>query len=185
MKLHLLLLSLFCFKMIDGYTLKKAADTDIPTVHALLAECGLYMHRTLNLHHWHPYMPLENFQQRMKSAQLYGIYEGDRLIGTFNLCPSPRTYYTLDMWENPEAKAVYLGQLAIHPEYQGKKIGAWCLQEVEKIARESGYQAIRFDCVERHPWLCKFYEKAGYTRKNIVALPEPTGNVICFEKSLY
>lgn len=181
-KIYLLILLMLNSNISNSYTIQKVSNEDIPAIHDLLQECGLYMYKSLNLNHWHPYMSLENFQQRVKTALVYGIYDNNKLIGTFNLSTNSRSYYTLDMWQNPEAKAVYLGQLAIHPNYQGRKIGSWCLQEVEKIAHELGYQVIRFDCVERHPWLCKFYEKAGYGRRTIVALPEPTGNVICFEK---
>lgn len=172
------------FAIGHNYGIQKIADDCLPEAHALLAECGLFMHKTLKLQHWHPFMALAVFQERAKNLQVYGIYDEGKLIGTFNLSQKPRAYYTLDMWQDREAEAVYLGQLAIHPDYQGKKIGVWCMQQIEKIAAELGCTAIRFDCVEQHPWLCKFYEKAGYTKKGIIALPEPTGNVICFEKTI-
>ena len=162
--------------------LKKADLKDIENVHILLTFCGQHMFNHLGLNHWHPFAPLEKFKDKVKHATLYCIYENDRMIATFNLSTTPRPYYTLSDWKDPNAKAVYLGHLAIHPDFQGKKIGTWCIHQIEQIAKEMGAQSIRFDCIERHPWLSSFYEKMGYARKNSILMPDPTGTLVCFEK---
>lgn len=179
----------FVFNVITIYgndnmdlSIKKATAGDFEKLHSILVSCGEDMYKRLGLNHWYPYDDLNKFQAKVKYANVYCVYSKDQMIGTFNLNENPRAYYKLSMWSNPEAKAVYLGQLAILPEFQGKGLGVWCMQQIENIVQEMGCEIIRFDCIERHPRLVKFYENAGYQRKCIVNMPEPIGNLVCFEK---
>lgn len=183
-----LLISLCIFKLNSqnnipmNYLLKKATDSDFVTLHNILVVCGEHMFKSLKLRHWYPYASLEKFKEKVKYSDVYCVFENEKMVATFSLSTTPRDYYKLSMWQDQNAKAIYLGNLGILPELQGKGLGKWCLNEVEKIAKEMNCKAIRFDCVEKHPWLSNFYEKLGFARKCIVNMPEPTGNLICFEK---
>ncbi len=162
--------------------LKQATQEEFPALHQILVDCGEHMHTHLSLNHWYPYATLEQFKEKVKAATIYCVYFDDRMIATFTLSTVPRAYYQPSHWRYHDANAVYLGNLAIHPDFQGKKIGSWCIQQIEKIAQSMGCSVIRFDCVQKHPWLCNFYEKMGYVPGAIIPMPEPTGNLVCFEK---
>jgi len=164
--------------------LKKADAQEIIAAHTLLVECGNHMAVNLGLYHWHPFASIEQFKEKIKYATVYCLYDIDRLIATFNVSTIARAYYRDSDWYDPQAHAVYLGNLAVHPDFQGKKIGSLCMHYIEQIAQEMGASAIRFDCIERHPWLSSFYEKMGYEKKAIIEMPEPTGKLVCFEKTL-
>ena len=68
------------------------------------------------------------------------------------------------------------------PILQGRGLGKWCMYQVEKIARNHGSKAVRFDGLNSHPWLKKFYEKLGYLPRGIVKPKQ--WDLLCFEKIL-
>ena len=170
--------------MFEQLIVKKATQEELPILHQILVDCGYYMYTHLGLNHWHPYASLDQFKEKVKEATVYSVYYNNQMIATFNLSTSPRNYYQPSHWRHNDVMPVYLGNLAIHPDFQGKKIGIWCMQQVEDIADTMKSTAIRFDCVQKHPWLCQFYEKVGYTRGSLIPMPEPTGNLVCFEKKV-
>lgn len=163
--------------------IKKVTEREFAELYVIIVACGQDMYQKYNLSHWYPFAPFEQFSQRLAQLDVYGIYHDDRMIGTFNLTTTPRPYYQSDHWQNPLARAVYVGNVAIDPTSQGNKIGSWCMQEIEKIAQAMAGEAIRLDCVARHPWLNSFYKKIGYQEVGAITLAEPTGTVICFEKT--
>lgn len=170
--------------MLEQLILKKATQEDFSAAHQILVDCGYYMYTQLGLNHWYPYASLEQFKEKVKTATVYCVYYNHQMIATFTLSTSARTYYQSAHWQHTDAHAIYLGNLAIHPDFQGKKIGIWCMKQIETLAQQMSCTAIRFDCVQKHPWLCQFYEKAGYIRGSLITMPEPTGNLVCFEKEV-
>lgn len=140
------------------------------------------MHKKFGFSHWYPFMDLETFKRSLEGKKLYGVYQHDLIIATFNLSPSPRNYYYDELWSNPCAKALYLGQLAITPEYQKQGIGKWCMMQIEKLTLDFGSKVVRFDALNEHPWLKRFYEKLGYC---ICGIVKPNRwELVCFEKYL-
>lgn len=166
----------------NNLMVKKATEQDFPLLHTILVTCGKYMYENMGLNHWYPYADLAKFKEKVKHADVYCVWAGDQIIATFSLNRNARDYYRASMWHNSEDVAVYLGNLAILPEFQSKGIGSYCLWQAEVIAQEMGCTAIRLDCIERHPWLATFYEKAAYQKRCTVTLSEPTGVLVCFEK---
>lgn len=118
--------------------LKKADAQEIIAVHNLLTECGQRMSATLGLNHWHPFASLEQFKEKTKHATVYCLHDNDRLVATFNLSTIARNYYRATDWHDSQAQAVYLGNLAVHPDFQGKKIGSLCMRYIEQIAKRYG-----------------------------------------------
>lgn len=162
--------------------LKKVSGNAIIPLHAILSACGKAMHEKIGLSHWHPFMDINTFQDSMKGKDVYGVYQNNVAIATFNLSTEPRDYYFDALWSNPKERAVYLGQLAIDPNIQGNGVGKWCMQQVVSIAQEMGRKAIRFDALSAHPWLETFYKNLGYS---ICGIVKPARwDLVCFEKIL-
>lgn len=162
--------------------LKKIDSEAIIPLHSILKACGNAMHEKLGLDHWYPFMDIETFRKLIQTKDLYGVYQNGIAIGTFNLSLEPRDYYHDDLWLNPDEKAIYLGQLGIDPNIQGKGLGKWCMHQVEVISRNMGRKAIRFDALYTHPWLKTYYEKLGYISCGTVKTKQ--WNLLCFEKIL-
>jgi GNAT superfamily N-acetyltransferase len=166
----------------NEYHLKKIDGDEIEKFHQILTSCGQFMSEKLGLKHWHPFMDLNTFQLLMQNKDLYGIYQNDIAIATFNLSFVSRDYYYDALWSKHNVKAIYLGQLAINPTLQGKGLGKWCMQQIEEISKSSDVKSIRFDALNAHPWLKNFYLKLGYQTRGLV---NPKGwDLMCFEKNL-
>ncbi len=157
---------------------------DLQNVYKVIINCGKYLHDTLNLSHWYPYIPYDQFEKRVKKSEIFGIYSNGNLIGTFTLSFEPRSYYVGISWRHPNSPSLYIGNIAIKPEMQGCKIGRWCMQKIEEMAYKKKRRVLRLDCIERHPWLSSFYQKIGYKKVCTIDLSYPTGAVVCFEKLL-
>lgn len=155
-------------------------SNDIGLAHAILIECGKTMYEQFNLSHWYPFMDLETFTNTVKNKKLYSIYHEREIIATFNLSIHARDYYQESFWSNANEKAVYLGQLGIHPNFQNGGIGLWCMKQIEKISLMMHCKAIRFDGVSDHPYLKKFYEKCGYS--SCCTVKPGKWELTCFEK---
>jgi len=162
--------------------IKEKSDAQIKPIYDLLLKCGKEMYDKYHLSHWHPFMSLEDFQSSMRHKNLFAVYNNDELVATFNLSDEPRDYYHESLWCDPNGKAMYLGHLGIDPTIQRKGIGKWCMHKIENLVIEMGFNVLRFDAVETHPWLKLFYFNLGYIPRGIVKPRD--WNLLCFEKSL-
>lgn len=162
--------------------LKKADKRSIPGLHSILVECGNAMWNQYQLSHWYPFMELDTFSNLMREKIIYGVYENETAVATFNTSPQARDYYYPDLWSDAGEKALYVGQLGILPSHQSKGIGKWCMTKIEDIARQQDFKVIRFDALNKHPWLKSFYEKLGYRFCGLVTSAQ--WELACFEKQL-
>lgn len=154
---------------------------DLPVMYALLVLCGEHMHRTLGLSHWYPFRPYDIFLKQIDVNEVYAIYSDEILAGTFALNPQPRPYYQAPMWAQPEARAMYFGLFGVLPAFQKQGIGRWAMQQADALAQVKGYTALRFDAVEKHPKLLKFYDGLGYERRGVLSFPQYS-DAVCYER---
>jgi GNAT superfamily N-acetyltransferase len=75
-----------------------------------------------------------------------GAFENERIIGC---CILTRM----------ENEVVQLRQMAVHPDYQGKRIGAAIISFAEDVARDNGFKLLMMHA--RNP-VIDFYKKCGY-----------------------
>jgi GNAT superfamily N-acetyltransferase len=73
----------------------------------------------------------EALQAKVAAEIGYVALDGDRLAGC--------------MFLRPEEDSLYLGKLAIAPDYQGKGIGRQLFAIAEAVAKERGLKVIRLD----------------------------------------
>lgn len=169
--------------MTTSPTIRLAESVDLNAMHAILTLCGEHMHRAQDMHHWHPYSPFERWMSRVDPQRVYAVYDGDFLIGTFNLNDKPREYQTQVAWANPAHKAVYFGGFGLLPTYWGGGLGKQLMTEVESIVIAGGYQAMRFDGVASNAPLMRFYTKLGYEQRGVLDLtPNGWKPIMNFEK---
>lgn len=102
------------------------------------------------LEHWIPYYSKEKIEEDIKKNKVYLVKVEEKIVGSFIL--------TLDK----EKKTIYLGKLAIIPEYEGKGIGSKCLRFIEQYVKENDINLIELDVYEKSTNAIKFYEKNGY-----------------------
>ncbi|MEL7435318.1 MAG: GNAT family N-acetyltransferase [Chloroflexota bacterium] len=169
-----------------SYTLNIiTAPADIYAAHSLLVLCGEHMHRTQSLDHWYPYRGLDIFTAELEHAQatVYTIIDDSTqaLIGTFYLSAVMRTWYASVQWQDASHKAVYLGGFGILPIMQGRGVGTWAMNQIDLLARDGGYDTLRFDGVASNPSLLRFYDKLNYIRRGLLDTPRGS-QVMVYER---
>ncbi len=163
------------------YTKRIAAVEDIGAVLGILSICGEHMHRQ-GMDHWYPYRSREDFECLTVDAQIYILYADDFLIGTFYVTETSRSYYTRDMWREPDARAYYLGGVGILPMLQGQGAGRWLMQQANAVTVEDGCSAIRFDAAGFNAPLLRFYDSLGYERRHEFTT-ESGKWMVCYEQT--
>jgi GNAT superfamily N-acetyltransferase len=122
--------------------------------------------------HWLPPYSLEAMREHAVTRRVHAIQADSTLVGTFTT-GTHGWKYDEHIWADRNHRALYLGKLAIRPSLQGAGIGSWCLDQVERQARDSGCQAVRFDAITAHTRLVGFYLKRGYTPRGPQQVIDP------------
>ena len=167
--------------------IQKVTPEQVDALHAILEQCGLDMQAKFGLSHWIPAYPLERLREDAQVKSVYAVYDHDRIIATFTIGMQVPYYYTASIWQNPDAKALYVNHLAVLPEYQGKGVGTWCMQTTEQLAIAEGCDAVRLDAYDQHVKLHEFYRRLGYQERgtaHIVTKSRKEGDTMYFEKVL-
>ena len=170
--------------------IRKADPQEIEPLHEILTKCGLDMQARFGLGHWVPPYPLELMRKSAEERDVYAVYDDHKLIATFTTGTSPLPYYRTipgvwECWEPSGEPALYCSRLAVLPELQGRGVGTWCMQTIERLAQAEGCRAVRFDAYDKHLQLLEFYDRLGYHRRGTFTfntkLYGDTG-MVCFEK---
>ena len=86
---------------------------------------------------------------------MYGYYEGDKLVG----------YYNLQISDDQECE---LGSLSVLPEYRHQGIGERLLKHAMDTAREHRCKVMTLSIVEENTVLRQWYEQNGFTHTGTV-----------------
>jgi GNAT superfamily N-acetyltransferase len=87
-------------------------------------------------------------------AELDGI-----IVGTVTFYNAEQTEHS-EWYDRPEVSS--FGQFGVEPTKQGQGIGAMLMDEVERLAAESGAKEIACDTAEGASHLIALYERRGY-----------------------
>lgn len=63
----------------------------------------------------------------------------------------------------PDATALIIDMLAVHPDRQGQGLGRALIVEAETIARQAGARGLRLHTVAKYTPLVQFYQRAGFS----------------------
>ena len=141
----------------EGLFFRKASDNDIDSIYNNLKLCSENMYKEHGLEHWIPVYPTEKIKEDINSKQVYIVEYNNQIVGNFILTDKMNS-----LWKT-ESKAIYLSKLAIVPEYSGKGLGKKCMKYIENLAKNEGYENIRFDVYDKSLNTIAFYKKLGYT----------------------
>jgi ribosomal protein S18 acetylase RimI-like enzyme len=157
--------------------------TDAAVAVGFIAVCGEHIHRTSGLDHWYPLQHLDLLSDRFERSRLFGIRADDLLVGIFSLTDEPLPYYgDLSAFRLPAGEPRYLSGLAVLPSHQRAGVGHYAMKQAERVVRESGGDAIRFDAVTTNTPAVDFYRRLGYAEGGVIPVGHLT--VTCFERLL-
>lgn len=154
---------------------------EAPAVHAVLAACGAELARH-GFRNWDPPYPLDRLLADAAAREVWAVWRDDAIVATFTLGADPPHPADVPAWRMPDAPALYLGRLAVHPAAQHGGLGAWCMGVVERRARELSCRAIRFDVLAANHRLRAFYERLGYEMRG--ERTRPPFAFSCYDKLL-
>ena len=168
-------------------TIQKVTPGQVDALHAILEECGLDMQVKFGLNHWIPAYPIERLREDAQTKSVYAVQADGQIIATFTIGAQAPYYYTASLWQDLNAKALYVNHLAVLPDYQGKGIGTWCMQTIERLAMADRCAVVRLDAYDKHTKLHEFYRRLGYQERgtaHVVTESRKEGDTMYFEKIL-
>lgn len=147
--------------------LRRATVGDAPRLQAIVAAAGLAMAEQ-GFSNWLTPDATERLVEDIATREVYLAVPlessnwGQSPIATFTIGDRARRPYVPEPWVDPATSALYLNRLAVDPGLQGNGIGRWCLEQIERLARERGARAVRCDVLTANTRLRGLYERAGY-----------------------
>ncbi len=123
---------------------------------------GLYFHPQINLFLLYEPMDRIDFQPIFNDLLEKGIlyvfeHEGVR-AGMSKLAPLP---YRND-------HIVYLGGVAIHPDFAGKGLGEKMILEILAMAQNKGFKRVELSTATINERAIRLYEKAGFQKEGVL-----------------
>jgi len=135
--------------------IRKATSDDFEFVY------GLYMHPQVNRFLLYEMMDADEFRPVFDELLQRGvkfIYENEeRPVGMFKLVPN--SYRS--------SHVVYLGGLAVHPDFAGKGYGISMMNEIILYAEQHGFLRIELSLYTENAKARRLYEKAGFQEEGI------------------
>ena len=123
---------------------------------------GLYMHPEVNPFILYEPMDKNEFEpiyNDLVAKRIKYIYsDNDADIGMFKLIPL--TYRT--------SHIVYLGGLAVHPDYKGRGYGKKMMNEIIEFVGRQGFLRIELSVAEINTTAISLYEKSGFTKEGLL-----------------
>ena len=123
---------------------------------------SLYMHPQVNPFLLYEMMDQESFQpiyhDLLKNTRLYVFQIEEQKAGMFKLEPSKHRL----------AHMVYLGGVAIHPDFGGKGYGLQMLQEITDLCKTEGFLRVELSVGAANEKAKKLYQKAGFDEEGIL-----------------
>lgn len=122
----------------------------------------MYMHPDINPHLLYELMGKADFQpifeDLLEKTLLYVFEEENQSVGMFKLIPLK--YRT--------AHNVYLGGLAIHPNFGGKGYGLQMMLEIIELCTQLGFLRIELSVGARNEKAMNLYLKAGLEKEGVL-----------------
>lgn len=139
---------------------QRASECDVPHIYALIRNRIAWMDdqgiESWNTTGYLDRFPEAYFLEKCHAGELYILRGADgALHGAVVLLTEDRRWDDL-----PPAHAYYLHNLVSAPDAHGA--GRTILHDVEILARETGKEALRLDCIRSNEVINRFYEQAGY-----------------------
>ena len=168
--------------MTKNTIIRPAELDDVNMLVDLYADCAAWL-EDHDMIHWVDSWAAERIAESIKDKTVFISECLDKLMGTVTLHEKPAFYYDgseNQHWDAPNAEALYLTGLAIHPKWHQQGHGKELVKHCEAYAQKLGVKYIRLDAVGMYSKLHDFYSKQGYLSKGIMSAR--TYKNVLFEK---
>lgn len=127
---------------------------------------------------------LDRHQQFLHWIDLGNFFTGylqGKLIGSLAINPMA-PWYLVKRWNTFPGSALYLEAFTVARTYAGLGLGRALLLWAERYTLATGHTSIWLDCWADNPALIRYYQRAGFTLREIFLVKEWRGQL--FEKQL-
>jgi ribosomal protein S18 acetylase RimI-like enzyme len=148
-------------EMPDDTTLALADATDVPAITAVRNAAAERLTSDFGAGHWSSLAREASVRRHIVESRVLVVRTAQGVAGTLRLA-------TKKPWAiNPALftrvrKAIYLLDMAVHPDWQRRGIGRRLMTGAANFSRAAGFEAIRLDAYDSPAGAGAFYEKCGY-----------------------
>lgn len=142
-------------------TFRMANKSDARAVRAVRLAAAEDLVQRFGPGHWSTVSALPTVK-RQADAGLVLIAESNAIVGTGTISSQKIPFYRKEWFRWPEDAAMYLTNMAVHPDHQRNGTGSQIMREIERRAVAEGLLAVRFDAYDAAAGAGRFYEKCGY-----------------------
>ncbi|EAQ28060.1 putative acetyltransferase [Erythrobacter sp. NAP1] len=93
-------------------------------------------------------LPVERLERYIRKGHCLVVHVGDEMVGF--------------LVNEPFNRELHIWEVDVHPDQQGRGIGAGLIRACMVDARNSGFRAITLTTFRDVPWNAPFYEKLGF-----------------------
>ena len=138
-----------------------ASETDASLVAALRGRAARDLTDRFGPGHWSGEATASGVVAGMLDSRVFIVRHGAAIVATFRVS-AVKPWTMRDACFTPRQQPLYLTDMAVVPELQGRGIGRRCLSHAVKCARQWPADAIRLDAYDTDAGAGVFYEKCGF-----------------------
>ncbi|MGZ6265942.1 MAG: GNAT family N-acetyltransferase [Candidatus Limnocylindrales bacterium] len=167
---------------IDGGRVRVAAASpeELAIVAGILDEASAWL-EARGYPQWPRPFPVESLEADAANRIVYLAWDGSTAVGTLALHKVDRTFWG-DLPAEPPGHAMYLHKLAVRRGNRG--LGRALVELAAVIARSSGAECLRLDCVADNSTIRSYYEGLGFEHRGDLDVPDLTWRASLYERSL-
>lgn len=134
---------------------------DVDDICQLVSDAIAEMERH-EIYQWDEIYPARiDFEEDIKSGNLYVVHEGDDLAAFYVISDESDEQYGNANWQFGDSYYV-LHRFCVSPNMQNKGVGKKVLLHIEDQIKDMGYNAVRLDTFTENPFAQRLYRHNGY-----------------------
>jgi GNAT superfamily N-acetyltransferase len=144
--------------------LTPAEPGDAAAIAALRTAVAAHLTAAHGRGHWSSAVSERGVRLAMRQGRVFVVRQQGRVVAT--LCLTTRKPWTIDRTRfTPVARPLYLVDMAVLPERQGRGLGRRCLAEVDRLVAAWPADGVRLDAYDGPAGAGGFYEACGYASR--------------------
>lgn len=145
-----------------------ATQSDLENIFSIISACATRL-KDKGLNDWSRYYTVDRLKEKVEKQNGY-IFSIDGVdMGVVFVSSDDLYYYSsVDMGKfmEPKSEALYIGTLAVKPEFQHQGYAGQIIDFCKNLAIEKRVKFLRLDCNGDDKPLVEFYKKCGFEVKS-------------------
>ena len=146
---------------------RTAAPSDVEAVVGLRAAVAQDLTHRFGRGHWSCVATDRSVLRDIRTSRVLLAFSSGAAVATARLA-TKRPWAIDPKYFSPCGRPLYLTDMAVTPELQGRGIGRRCLEQARLVAVQWPAQAIRLDAYDGPAGAGGFYAKCGFSERGLV-----------------